>query len=138
MTFHDILELDATVDNLDILLDWMDEHLCRCSFDGSPKVQLDIAAEEIYINIASYAYGKGVGKVCVILDITDDPLRVSITFEDYGSPYDPLKHEEPDIQLSMKERKVGGLGIFMVKKSMDEVRYEYLDGCNVLTIKKGW
>ena len=119
MTVHDNLELDATVDNLDILLDWMDEHLGRCLFDGSPKVQLDIAVEEIYINIASYAYEDGIGKVCVILDITDNPLRVAMTFEDYGSPYDPLEREDPDIQLSIKERKVGGLGIYMTKKTMD-------------------
>ncbi len=134
MTFHDTLELDATVDNLDILLDWMDEHLIRCSFDGSSKVQLDIAVEEIYINIANYAYEEDDGKVCVILDIKGDPLRASLTFEDFGRPYDPLEHEDPDINLPVKERKVGGLGIYMTKKTMDEMTYEYRDGKNVLRI----
>ena len=61
---------------------------------------------------------------------------MAITLTDRGTPYDPLKKPDPDITLSAKEREIGGLGIYMVKKSMDEMRYEYRDGQNVLTIVK--
>jgi anti-sigma regulatory factor (Ser/Thr protein kinase) len=62
---------------------------------------------------------------------------VDITFIDNGIPYDPLAKADPDVTLSAEERQIGGLGIFMVKKSMDDVKYEYLDGHNILTLKKG-
>ena len=136
MKEHDRLEITATVDNLDALLDWMDELLTQCDIKGSSKVQLDIAAEEIYINICNYAYGEGVGKAFVTFDVICDPLKVIITFEDMGKPYDPLLHQDPDIDLPLKERKIGGLGIFMTKKYMDEVSYEYKDGKNVLKLIK--
>ena len=102
------------------------------------QMQIDIAAEEIFVNIAHYAYTPGTGEATICVELYQDPSAIEITFIDQGVPYDPLAKPDPDVTLSAKERKIGGLGIFMVKKSMDEVRYEYLDGCNVLTIKKGW
>jgi anti-sigma regulatory factor (Ser/Thr protein kinase) len=136
MKVHDRLEITATVDNLDTLLDWMDELLMQCNFKGSSKVQLDISVEEIYINICNYAYDEGGGKAFVEFDAACDPLKVIITFEDMGKPYDPLLHEDPDIELPLKDRKIGGLGIFMTKKYMDDVSYEYIDGKNVLKLVK--
>lgn len=61
---------------------------------------------------------------------------ISITFSDSGKPYNPLEKPDPDVTLSAEERSIGGLGIFMVKKSMDDMRYEYKDGQNILTITK--
>ena len=99
-------------------------------------MQLDIAVEELFVNIANYAYVPDTGKATIRLEINEEPLSVSITFIDNGVPYDPLAKADPDITLSAEERAIGGLGIFMVKKSMDDMFYEYKDSQNVLTIVK--
>ena len=70
------------------------------------------------------------------IETDEEPPQVSLTFEDYGEPYNPLLKEDPDITLSAEERDIGGLGIYLVKKSMDKVEYEYRDGKNIFTIKK--
>ena len=70
------------------------------------------------------------------MEVTENPLSVVITFIDGGVPYDPLATEDPDTTLSAEERDIGGLGIFMVKKSMDEITYRYEGGKNVLSIRK--
>ena len=100
------------------------------------QMQIDVALEEIFINIANYAYQPGKGPATVRVDVTDNPLTVTITFVDHGIPYDPLAKDDPDVTLPADEREIGGLGIFMVKQSMDDVIYEYRDGHNILTIKK--
>ena len=99
-------------------------------------MQVQIAVEEIFVNLAHYAYGSEQGTATIRVEVGGDPLQVIITFIDQGVPYDPLKKEDPDISLSAEERQIGGLGIFMVKKSMDDVKYEYKDGKNILTISK--
>ena len=98
--------------------------------------QIDLAVEEIFINIAKYAYKPDKGRATVRVEVNDDPVQVKITFLDHGKPYDPLAKEDPDVTLSADERPVGGLGIFMVKQSMDDVIYEYKDGANILTLVK--
>ena len=99
------------------------------------QTQILIAAEEIFINIASYAYGEKEGDVEIKTRLGKDGC-FQICFEDRSIPYDPLKKPDPDITLSAEERGIGGLGILMVKKSMDDVRYEYLEGANCLTLCK--
>ena len=99
-------------------------------------MQIDIAVEEIFINIASYAYKPETGKAVVRVQVVDDPITVVITFMDNGIPYDPLAKEDPDTTLPADEREIGGLGIFMTKKAMDEISYEYKEGKNTLTLKK--
>ena len=99
-------------------------------------MQILIAVEEIYINIAHYAYNPEIGKATVLCTIEGDPLQVVIEFIDSGSPFDPLAKKDADTTLSVDERDIGGLGILMVKKSMDVVKYEYKDGKNILTIVK--
>ncbi len=99
-------------------------------------MQIELAVEEIFVNIANYAYAPEIGRATVRVSVSDDPLTVTITFIDRGVPYDPLKRSDPDVTLSAEEREIGGLGIFMTKKVMDEVAYEYKDGQNVLTLKK--
>ena len=99
-------------------------------------MQIDVAVEEIFVNIAHYAYAPEVGSTTVQVETASEPRRVTITFMDRGVPYDPLAKPDPDVTFSAEERQIGGLGIYMVKMSMDDVRYEYRDGQNVLTIEK--
>ena len=100
------------------------------------QMQIDIAVEEIFVNVAHYAYTPNVGKVKIRLEKPADSTGVDITFIDSGIPYDPLAKPDPDVTLSAEERQIGGLGIFMVKKSMDSMLYEYTDGQNILTMRK--
>ncbi len=130
------LFIEAKDENLDKVLAFVDEQLEAYDCPMKTQMQVDIAVEEIFVNIAHYAYVPGEGSATIRAEVTEDPLSVSLTFVDNGIPYDPLAKEDPDITLSADERQIGGLGIFMVKKSMDDVAYEYKDGHNVLTIKK--
>ena len=106
--------------------------------DCSPKVliQISIAVEEIFVNIASYAYRPEVGEAEVRVEVCEEPLRVVISFLDHGRPFDPLAKEDADTSPEALERREGGLGILIVKKSMDAVTYSYEDGKNILTIEK--
>ena len=104
--------------------------------DCPPKklFQIDLAVEEIFVNIAHYAYGDGKGRAEVQAEIEDNTFTV--TFKDSGKPFDPLKHSDPDTTLGSEERGIGGLGILLVKKNMDEVSYDYADGKNIFTMRK--
>ena len=130
------LTIEADVNNLEKVLAFVDEQLEV--HDCSPKIQMqiDVAVEELFVNIAHYAYNPEIGAATVRVEIQPEPLAVLITFIDNGVPYDPLAKEDPDITLSAEERQIGGLGIYMVKKSMDDITYEYKDGKNILSIKK--
>lgn len=130
------LILEANTENLDKVLDFVNPELENAGCDIKTQMQIDIAVEELFVNIAHYAYGDGTGTVQIQIEITAAPLSAVITFSDSGVPYDPLKRTDPDVTLSAEERTVGGLGIYMVKKSMDSIDYEYKDGKNILRIKK--
>ena len=97
-------------------------------------MQIEVAVEELFVNIAHYAYAPDTGSATIRTEITAGTAE--ITFIDSGVQYDPLAKPDPDVSLPASERQVGGLGIFMVKKSMDDMRYEYRDGKNILTIVK--
>ena len=99
-------------------------------------MQIDVAVEEIFVNIASYAYAPGVGEAGIGIEIGGEPRCARIRFSDSGVPYDPLQRADPDITLPAEEREVGGLGIYMVKKTMDTVSYEHRDGQNLLAMEK--
>ncbi len=131
------LEIEARTENLPQVLAFVDEQLEAADCPMKIQMQIDIAVEEIFVNIAHYAYNPEVGTAMVRVEILGDPPSVDITFIDGGVPYDPLAKADPDVTLSAEERQIGGLGIFMVKKSMDDVKYTYLDGHNILTLKKG-
>ena len=128
------LTVDATTDNLAQVTDFIDAFLEENDCSPKNQMKIDLSVEEIFANIANYAYGEETGKAEVILKKEGD--SVVITFKDGGSPYDPLAKADPDVTLSAEERNIGGLGIFLVKKNMDEVSYSYEGGKNVLTIKK--
>lgn len=131
------LTLHATIENLNNVLDFVNTELEKN--DCPPKVcmQVEIAVEEIFVNIAHYAYNPETGHATVRCEVDSEASTVIIEFLDSGAPYNPLVKADPDTTLSAEERGIGGLGIFMVKKSMDSVEYEYKNGKNILTIKKG-
>ena len=130
------LVVEADRKNLLEVQTFIDEQLEEVGCPMLTQTAIDIAVEELFVNIANYAYDQGKGVAVVQVSVHDDPLSVEITFIDNGKQYDPLAKPDPDTTLSVKERKKGGLGIFMVKKSMDNVQYEYKDGKNILTISK--
>ena len=132
------LQVQATLKNYEQVSAFVEAELEQLDCPLPVQLQVGMAVEELYGNIANYAYNPEVGPATIQVEVTENPLCVIITFLDQGKPYDPLKHEDPDITLSLDEREVGGLGIFMVKKTMDDVKYEYVDGKNILTIRKTW
>ena len=130
------LTITATVENIGTVTDFVNEQLEALDCPMKAQMQIDIAIDELFGNIAHYAYHPEVGNATVRVEVTEEPLAVIVTFIDRGVPYDPLNAAEPDITLSAEDRQLGGLGIYMVKKSMDEISYEYKDGKNILSIKK--
>ena len=97
---------------------------------------LDLAVEEIFINIAHYAYYPKRGTVEIFCDYCQEEGLLSITFKDKGSPFNPIEKADPDICKSAEDREPGGLGIFLTKKFMDNVSYVYYEGQNILTLQK--
>ncbi|MGN0305617.1 MAG: ATP-binding protein [Lachnospiraceae bacterium] len=132
------LTLEATLENLEKVLGFVEEQLEANGCSMKALMQVQIAVEEIYVNIVRYAYQKETGMATIRVCVGGDPVQATITFIDRGIPYDPLASEDPDTTLSAEERKIGGLGIFMVKKSMDDVKYAYSQGQNILTIQKSF
>lgn len=130
------LTITATVENIEAVTDFVNEQLESYDCPMKAQMQIDIAIDELFGNIAHYAYNPDVGDATVRVEVIEEPLSVIITFIDKGVPYDPLTKSDPNITLSAEEREIGGLGIFMVKKTMDEITYEYKDGQNILAIKK--
>jgi len=130
------LEVEASGDRLPEVTDFIDRHLEEAGCTAKTRMQISLAAEEIFVNIANYAYAPGTGTASVRVELGGDPASVSITFEDGGKPFDPTAKTDPDVTLSAAEREIGGLGIFLTKKIMDDVRYEYREGRNILTVTK--
>ncbi|MDD2648577.1 MAG: ATP-binding protein [Eubacteriales bacterium] len=133
-----VLCVPAELSELDGVISFIEEKLEGMEFPMKAAMAFSIAAEEIFVNIAHYAYkGKNAGsrKAWVIFRATGGDYA-HVTFVDEGIPYDPLARPDPDVSLAAEERDVGGLGIFMVKKSMDSVVYRNIDGRNRLTISK--
>ena len=130
------MTLPAVVENIAQVTDFVNAQLEEIGCPMKAQVQIDIAIDELFGNIAQYAYNPETGPATVRVEVSDAPISVTLTFMDHGVPYDPLQKEDPDITLSAEERGSGGLGIFMVKKTMDEITYEYKDGQNILRIRK--
>ena len=138
----------------DFINDYLEDHGCPMK----TQMQIDIAVEEIFVNIANYAYNPEIGDATIRVEVSNEPLAVAITFLDHGKPYDPLAKEdpryvditfidsgvpfnplkirEPDVKLSLEERQIGGLGVFLVRKMMDDMQYEFKDGQNINRIRK--
>lgn len=130
------IKVEAELAQLDKVIQFINTKLAENSCVMKEQMQIDVAVEEIYVNIARYAYPDKNG-TCVIQFSFDCETGIAvIRFIDSGIPYNPLARKEPDTTLSAEERSIGGLGIFMVKKTMDSMAYEYKDGCNILTMQK--
>ncbi len=130
------ITVDAVIDNGPIITSFVDEILEQYDCNMKAQMQIDISIDEIFGNIAYYAYEGKVGKVTVYTDFDEASRTFKMIFKDEGVPYNPLLKDDPDITLSAEERDIGGLGIFMVKKQMDSIDYAYQDGKNILTITK--
>lgn len=126
----------AETKHLDQVLAFIDQQLAEYDCPSKIQSQIDVASEEIFVNIAQYAYENRIGNAGIQVEVEQEPLQVAITFTDQGVPYDPLQRQNPDLSLSAEERPMGGLGIFLMRQSMDDVSYEYREGKNILTIKK--
>ena len=130
------LTMKATPENVDKVIEFVNAQLEEYDCGLNQQMMIDVAVDELFANIANYAYNPKTGYATVRVNVVKDPLSVEITFIDNGKQYDPLAKEDPDTTLSIEKRPIGGLGIFIVKKSMDSVDYEYKNGKNILTIKK--
>ncbi len=128
------LSITAKLQNLDRVIDFVNEYLESQNCSMRAQLELDIAVEELFVNIAQYAYRPQEGPVTIQLDTEGD--MISVIFIDGGIPYNPWEREDPDTTLPAEEREIGGLGVYMVKKSMDHVDYRYEDGKNILMIQK--
>lgn len=127
---------EATVERIAWLTDQVNEELESLDCPIKAQMQIDVAIDELLANIASYAYDLDAGEVTVRMDFDADTRMVSLTFIDSGVAYDPLAKPDPDVTLAVEQREVGGLGIFLVKKTMDDMTYVRRDGRNELTIRK--
>ena len=132
------LVIEAVTENLPDVQDFVSERLEAAACPMKAQMQIGVAVEEIFVNIASYAYAPDKGSATVRVEVSEEPVCVTITFVDHGTPYDPLSKADPDVSLSADAREIGGLGIFMTKQLMDDVAYEYKDGKNILTLIKNF
>lgn len=130
------LTVDATVENIAEVTSFVEGQLETMGCPMKAQMQIAVAIDELFGNIAQYAYNPDVGPATVRVEVQEGPPAVVITFIDHGVQYDPLAREDPDTALPAEEREIGGLGVYMVKKSMDEITYDYKDGQNILRIKK--
>jgi sigma-B regulation protein RsbU (phosphoserine phosphatase) len=128
------LKLEAVLENLDAAVQFVDNILEKAGCSAKTQTKIDVAVEEIFVNIVNYAYAPAVGSVIIRFAVSEN--EVWLEFEDAGKPYNPLEKADPDIAAPLKSRPIGGLGIFIVKKTMDTVDYRYVEGKNILILKK--
>ena len=126
----------AKTESLSDVLGFVDQMLD--SFECPMKIQMAVcvAIEEVFVNVAHYAYGEGQGDMRLGIGFDEESRTVTFHMTDKGVPFDPLQKPDPDITLSAEDREVGGLGIFIAKKTMDSISYAYENGENVLTMTK--
>lgn len=130
------ITLEGVQDNMDDAIEFVRKGIEVLAVSKKDRAQLSIAVDEIFSNIIKYAYDPQTGPATIkVTPIREDNV-VEITFIDQGKPYNPLEKDDPDVTLPAEERGIGGLGIFIVRNSMDDVEYEYVDGNNILTLRK--
>ncbi len=130
------ITVDALIEKIPEVTAFVDKALEAHECGMKAQMQMDIAVDEIFGNIANYAYPESVGQATVEIEINPETREALLTFTDHGIPFDPLAKPDPDVTLSLEDREIGGLGIFMVKKSMDDMQYAYRDGANILMLRK--
>lgn len=130
------LTVEARLDNLEQVLQFIDSQLEQIDCPFGIQMKIDVAVEELFVNIANYAYAPGTGLAVIRFWVEENPKTIVITFTDSGMPYNPTEKEDPDTSLSAQDRQIGGLGIFMAKKSVDDMTYLRREGKNILSIRK--
>ena len=130
------ITVDAVLENLQTVIDFATEKLEERDCSMKVVMQTELVIEEIFVNIASYAYHPEIGPATFCMEFEENPHALLMTFIDGGKPYNPLEQDAPDTTLGVDEREIGGLGIFLVRKNVDEISYEYADGKNILRMKK--
>lgn len=130
------IEVSADVEKLEEVQSFIREMLEANGCPFKTQMAIDVCVEEIFVNIAHYAYAPEKGTATIRAEISGAPPEISITFIDSGKPFNPLAKKDPDVTLPAEEREIGGLGVYMTKKMMDDVSYEYKGGCNILQMKK--
>ena len=130
------ITVQAVSGNCEKVIEFVNECLDELGCTQKARLQLDIAVDEVFGNITRYAYAPGTGDATIRAEASKGGAAVTLTFIDSGIPYNPLEHPDPDVGLSAKERDIGGLGIYMVKKITDELEYEHTQGKNILRITK--
>lgn len=130
------LTVDAVLENIPSVTAFIDGQLEALDCSMKAQMQIDVAIDELFSNIARYAYPDGPGKATVGIAFDEENRMCSVVFSDEGIPFDPLAQQAPDTSLPLMDRPVGGLGIFLVKKTMDAVEYRHENGRNILTIRK--
>ena len=130
------MKIKALLDNIPAVTAFIDAELEALDCPLKAQTQIDVAIDELFSNIARYAYTIEDGDAEVRYAFDQPTRTASITFIDRGVPFDPLAKEDPDVTLTAEERGIGGLGIYLVKKTMDRVEYRREEGCNILTIEK--
>lgn len=132
-----LLRFQSQLENAFAALDAILDALRQRSVDKKIAYRIHLALEELLVNVVSYAYGPEGGEITVAYEVTDSPKTLIVTIRDRGTPFNPLEEvEEPDVSAPATERKIGGLGIFLARKTMDDVRYSWQDGENVLMVLK--
>ena len=126
----------ATDEKLYEVIAFVEEELEKYHPDMKAMMAITVALEEMFVNISHYAYAPNTGEATVRLHIDEATRMATIIFIDRGVPFDPLAKADPDVTLAKQDRQIGGLGIYIVKKTMDAVEYQRKDGCNILTIRK--
>ena len=130
------ITVDALVDNLQQVIDFATQRLEERDCPMKTSLQMELVIEELFVNIASYAYHPEIGPATFCMEFEENPNAVLMTFIDGGKPYNPLERTDPDVSLAAEERDIGGLGVFLVKKNVDEIAYKYENGKNILSMKK--
>ncbi len=130
------ITIPAEIGHIAEAVDFVNGYLEALDCGLRAQTQIDVAMDEILSNVAHYAYPDGKGEVTVRFECDPAERVAELTFLDRGIPYNPLQTAEPDVTLPAEQRMVGGLGIFLVKKTMDAMAYEYRDGMNILTVRK--
>ena len=130
------ITVEAMLENLQTVINFATEKLEERDCSMKVVMQTELVVEEIFVNIANYAYHPEIGPATFCMEFEENPNAVLMTFIDGGKPYNPLANDDPDTTLGIEERGIGGLGIFLVKKNVDELAYEYTDGKNILRMKK--
>ena len=130
------LTVEAIVENLSVVTDFIIDPMQELNCKPKILMQMELVIEELFVNVASYAYTSEKGNCTVVREFEEEPRAITVTLIDSGIPYNPLLREDPDTSLGVEERAIGGLGIFLVKKNVDEISYEHKEGQNILRFKK--